>query len=164
MEKKCETCGAPFQKRPRDSLAQWLDRAFCSTACANKLKKLTPPHLSYWKHVDKRGHDDCWPWNGLTDITGYGLISFATSNLRAHRVAYEMAFGPFDPEFVICHQCDNPNCVNPSHLFIGSQKDNMQDASTKGRLNPKSLMNLRPGAKRYKGAGPSPNKEIKHGG
>lgn len=86
-----------------------------------------------------------------------------TSCFKAHRVSYEMRHGPIPDGLNILHDCDNPNCVNPSHLKAGTQQENMRDASLRGRLNTKSLENLRPGKKGFSGAGPKSNKELKNG-
>ena len=161
MEKICEVCGNPFQKRPRDSQRQWEDRSFCSLSCANKVKKTIPPHISFWKHAVRRGADECWPWNGVCDQHGYGRIHFMSSKVKAHRVSYEMMNGPIPDGLLVRHTCDNPNCVNPKHLCVGTQKDNMRDASDRGRISAKSRLNLRPGAKGFLGAGPVSNGEIK---
>ena len=84
-----------------------------------------------------------------------------TSKFKAHRVSYEMANGPIPDGLIIRHKCDNPNCVNPKHLESGTQKDNMLDASFRGRINPKSLLNLRPGEKGVYGAGTKSNGDRK---
>lgn len=160
MEKKCEWCGDAFKKKPRDSALQWENRAYCSIPCANKVSKTLPPHLSFWKYTIRMGEFECWPWSGVTDQHGYGRINFMTLKFKAHRVSYEMFIGPIPDGNVICHKCDNPNCVNPKHLFAGTQKQNMMDASSKGRLNPKSLRNLRPGMAGVHGAGPLSNGDI----
>lgn len=164
LSKHCEVCGQEFLKRPRESAEQWGVRRFCSKNCANKSHNFTPIHIRFWKFVNKDSNG-CWFWTGATDGRGYGHISTARdkSPQKAYRLAYEMRYGPIPEGGVICHKCDTPLCVNPEHLFLGTQKDNMQDASKKGRLNPASLLNLRPGAPGYLGAGPVSNGDRKNG-
>ena len=161
--KKCEVCGWEFQRRKRDSQAQWSERSFCSLTCANDGKKDKPPHLRFWEHAGVSDGNRCWLWHGTKDELGYGRISFRTQKFKAHRVSFEMHFGPIPDDMVICHACDNPSCVNPNHLFADTQQANMQDASRKGRLNPKSLENLRPGMVGVHGAGPKRSGEIQRG-
>ena len=161
--KPCETCGTLFYKKPKDSASGWADRAFCSAACSNAAKKDIPPHLRFWENAERGGVDECWSWNGVTDQHGYGRIHFRTRKIKAHRVSYEMHKGPIPDDLVICHTCDNPNCVNPAHLFAGTQSDNAKDMARKGRINPTSIQNLRPGAIGFHGAGPRSNKEISNG-
>ena len=128
MEKICETCGRTFSKRPKDSMDQWADRAYCSLPCSNATKKFTPPHLVFWRNTEKKGPDDCWPWHGTRDRYGYGRIVCLNSIQKAHRVSYEMANGPIQDGLLVMHSCDNPNCVNPAHLSVGTQKQNTYTA------------------------------------
>lgn len=86
-----------------------------------------------------RRSQGCWTWTGRTLSSGYGL--FDTREIRrgpvlAHRIAYGLANGNVMPpdDKNVCHSCDNPPCCNPAHLFLGSDADNMRDASRKGRL------------------------------
>jgi len=162
--KTCQACGAQFGKHPKDSAAQWGNRKYCSPTCSNGSKERTPLHIRFWRNVTKLDGNKCWQWNGSKDQNGYGKLSIGNKickrDIKAHRLSYEMRFGPIRDGNVICHTCDNPNCVNPNHLFEGTQKDNMRDASRKNRLNPKSLENLRPGKKGTLGAGPLSRKEL----
>lgn len=80
-------------------------------------------------------HEGCWEWAGVLSSTGYGSFRPAKSKrpYGAHRISYFMANGSFDQKMFICHKCDNPKCVNPDHLFIGTASDNMQDCVNKNR-------------------------------
>lgn len=82
----------------------------------------------------------CWEWIGAKTVDGYGSFRAGSGRLgahvRAHRHSYELANGQIEgSETLVCHRCDNPGCVNPSHLFLGEALDNRNDASRKGRLD-----------------------------
>ena len=76
---------------------------------------------------------DCFEWHMTRNNKGYGVMTRGGKKFLAHRVSAEMCIGPIDGK-VVMHTCDNPACVNPNHLVIGTQKDNMQDALKKGRM------------------------------
>lgn len=85
--------------------------------------------------ADKRVVDDdtgCWLWQG-DKRNGYGSVWRGGVRCYAHRVAYELTHGPIPAEMHVCHRCDRPACVNPDHLFVGSQADNIRDMWSKGR-------------------------------
>lgn len=78
---------------------------------------------------------DCWIWQGSKLYReNYGRIFINGRYQRAHRIAYEIWNGPIPDGFLVCHHCDNPPCINPEHLFVGTDLDNVLDASRKGRL------------------------------
>lgn len=77
---------------------------------------------------------ECWVWTGTTTRGGYGLISDAGRKRLVHRVYYEHYTGQPIPEGkILLHTCDNPPCINPEHLLVGTQRDNMNDMYAKGR-------------------------------
>lgn len=92
---------------------------------------LTPERIqNFWSYVDKSG--DCWEWTGGVDR--YGRFWTGSHSALAHRVSWELANGPVPDGLCVLHSCDNPVCVNPDHLFVGTNADNTQDALQKGRL------------------------------
>ena len=86
----------------------------------------------FWSKVDQSGQG-CWLWQGTLLTQGYGCFKIAGKMYKAHRVAYTLAKGTIPPGMFVCHHCDTPRCVRPDHLFLGTSKDNSQDAVRKGR-------------------------------
>ena len=75
----------------------------------------------------------CWEWQRCTNKYGYGNLKFEKKTVIAHRLAYKLANDFLPNELCVLHRCDNPKCVNPGHLFLGTRKDNNRDREAKGR-------------------------------
>ena len=96
------------------------------------MPKAEPLIDRFWRKVDKSG--DCWEWTAAKCSTGYGWIGIGNRKTQAaHRVVWELTYGPIPDGLCICHKCDNPGCVNPDHLFLGTYGDNMKDMWDKSR-------------------------------
>lgn len=96
---------------------------------------VTPPVHRFWPKVQVSG-SDCWEWRGRRDRGGYGRFDIdRTTSIGAHRFAYMVSNGPIPEGLFVCHACDNPGCVNPAHLWVGTSGDNTRDAKVKGRLS-----------------------------
>jgi len=126
--------------------------------CLNEAKALglcNKHYLRKWKHgdvtkvirqksfmerflesFDRDGENQCWNWNKSVTSAGYGLITDETGKqIGSNRASWILHNGPIPKGMVICHKCDNRLCVNPSHLFVGTQRDNVRDCINKGRRN-----------------------------
>src|SRR5687768_3007421 len=89
---------------------------------------------SFYSRVSVIG--ECWEWQGAINANGYGHIRFSNKTYLAHRLSYEFAFKPITKGLFVCHKCDNPKCVRPDHLFLGTPLDNTLDMMAKGRARP----------------------------
>lgn len=118
-----------------------------------KLSQKRPLAQRFWEKVDKRGPDDCWEWQAALTEDGYGnfkvgsMIDGTLDAIKAHRVAYTLQYGPIEDGLHCLHKCDNSKCVNPSHLYLGTHQDNMDDrkqrnrhASLPGEANPNAKL------------------------
>lgn len=108
------------------------------SAINHKAQRLNLCHFTdeerFWKHVNKKSIYECWNWTGVhTD--GYGQIKINKKLVLSHRFSWGLHFGKIPKGLYILHHCDNRECVNPSHLFLGTQKDNIHDMILKNRQN-----------------------------
>lgn len=123
-------------------------------SCGCTRKRWSSDLDRFWDKVDKRDAGSCWEWTAYKQGKGYGLIGTANGSARAHRISWRIHNGPIPKGLFVLHRCDNPACVNPDHLFLGTHKDNMSDRQRKKRhaygtrngnakLNPESVRAIR---------------------
>lgn len=133
-------CGKLFYFYPRSD----RHNIYCSKTCSGIMHS-TSLAERFWKHVNKDGPipphcpelGPCWLWTVTTDKRGYGRIMGEqrghTVPRVASRVSWELQNGPIPEGMLVCHNCDNPTCVRPDHLFLGTAYDNAHDMDSKGR-------------------------------
>ena len=116
FSRSCKECKSPF-------VGKGLKREFCSTKC------------KILGSIDKK-KNGCWLWNGELHPNGYAYTTNYEKSKKSHvhRISYEIFKGEIPKGMYVCHSCDVKNCCNPEHLWIGTAKENMQDAKDKGRL------------------------------
>jgi hypothetical protein len=136
-ERTCVTCGKRFVGRD--------PARFCQKKCMRSRGTLDQ---RFWRKVDRRGPDECWPWLAGKFKTGYGGIRIGDRSVKAHRVALELTLGEPLPALEVCHRCDNKVCCNPGHLFLGTHRDNMEDLARKllhpnRKLTPDQVRSIR---------------------
>ena len=97
----------------------------------------------FWAKVDKTG--DCWNWMGCKNLFGYGRFRVGKKVRTTHRMAWELTNGLIPNNLSVLHKCDNTSCINPAHLFLGTQGDNIRDAFSKKRMSNRGERNSNTG-------------------
>lgn len=103
----------------------------------------------FWSKVIIKGFFDCWEWQSALRGIGYGYLTINKKHISAHRLSYEMTYGKIPDNLYVLHNCDNPKCVNPYHLRLGTPQDNMDD-KLKKKLTNNSFMKLRLTERQFK--------------
>lgn len=117
----CRNCGRPVKR---------LEQTYCSRQCWVEYET-RDPLARFWTKVEKT--ETCWLWRGKITPNGYGSFSYRNRWYPAHRFLMETLRGSLPHHLFVCHACDNPLCVRPDHLFLGTTEDNMRDMREKGR-------------------------------
>ena len=154
--KKCEYCKKEFAPKYNVTLKYWEKRKYCSNECRiidsvgnapnlMKGKKRVSLLESFWSKVKKGGENECWIWEGAKEVAGYGYMFVQRNPIKwkkAQVFSYEIHKGEIKKGLHVCHSCDNPPCVNPNHLWLGTTVDNIKDRDKKGRNNKGKKYNL----------------------
>jgi hypothetical protein len=129
--RNCIQCGAEYQSKNRR-------QKYCTIRCAKLHHHAVNPELSqrpildrFWARIEKT--DTCWNWTRSKSKAGYGFMSIKGVHMYMHRFSYELHFGVIPDGLYVCHRCDNPSCVRPEHLFLGTALENTRDCIAKGR-------------------------------
>jgi hypothetical protein len=134
----CERCGVTV-KRARGNEGRGR---FCSVKCGRAAQVMKSREQRFWEKVVRAGPDECWDWRGTTNAAGYGRMRTGPRGASvvesAHRISLELALGrPLTGDAL--HHCDRPSCVNPAHLYEGSQADNTRDRDVRERMAHRKL-------------------------
>lgn len=137
--KFCDQCGAKFHRDKRCTWRHWGKAKFCSRMCATKrgaqlaAERRLPMEQSFARWFDKG--DGCWEWKGALDKDGYGIFSHEGKTYRAAKTALAFDGRPVPRGHYACHDCDNPPCVRPDHLYPGAPAQNAADMVRRGRVS-----------------------------
>lgn len=111
-------------------------------------EEMRPALLRFLDKIQKGSSGECWTWIGALDGEGYGRIGYKRKVVRAHRLSVMLFKGPIPKGKLVMHACDNPKCVNPVHLSIGTDLENTRDCISKGRKRAPGMGRLWPRSKR----------------
>jgi len=130
--KNCPACGSEMTYNCKKGLAYSVENNKPCRRCSQstRIRVKTPVEQRFWSKVEKTA--SCWNWTGYKNY-GYGIIRINYENIGTHRYSWELHNGKIPDKLCVLHKCDNPKCVNPDHLFLGTPKDNIDDKVSKMR-------------------------------
>jgi hypothetical protein len=133
-------CRLPLYQREVINGNDMPDLTLYDRICAGlvKVNRLSSPEMRFWSRLDKNGPKHpvvgiCWKWTSTKDRRGYARMKIAGCSPLAHRYSWTLHYGAIPDGLHVLHRCDNPGCVNPHHLFLGSDRDNAADMVSKNR-------------------------------
>lgn len=135
---KCLICGNKFNPHSgRENTSKYCSMTCNGAASKGKSRLGNCPKDIILNSISIDNNSKCWIWKRSKTESGYGIVCINGIKMRAHRLSYEVFNNVIIGSLFACHRCDNPSCVNPEHIFLGTAKDNFLDMRKKGRFNPK---------------------------